>query len=562
MKKTLFFLLLLCQISFSQTEYPQDYFRNPMEIPIVLAGTFAELRPNHFHAGLDIKTQQREGLNVHTSAPGYVSRIKISHFGYGKALYVTHPNGYTTVYAHLQKFSDKIEKYIKECQYQKETYEVEVFPTPDELPVTQDEIIALSGNTGGSFAPHLHFEIRDNEERPMNPMLFGLNVKDSRKPTINGIFAYAKNEKSHVNGSQKRIELRLIPTAGSDFNVEEIEALGDIGFGINTYDRLDDAPNKNGVNSIQCFYNGSKHFEIDFKRFSYSETKHINRLIDFENYKTKHNYIQKLFVEQNNPLSLYKDVENNGYVTVQDSTSSVYKIRVKDFKDNDVWITIPIKGTELELPKQEEDIKPMYYALPGKATNLEKGNISVNIPQGTFYDDTYLDFDVKADTLLLGKDIVPLQKSFSIKYDISNYLDDDKEKLYIAELTGYNKTPRYLTTSRQGETLAAKTKSLGTFTLESDLVPPTITPVNFYDGKWMSNATELKVKIGDKDSGISNYRATINGKWILMEYEYKKGTLTYNFEDNIISDTENNLKVIVTDNVGNSSTFEATFFRK
>ncbi|WMI67156.1 M23 family metallopeptidase [Mangrovimonas sp. YM274] len=562
MKKVLFFLLSSCHICFSQSPYPQDYFRNPMEIPIVLAGTFAELRPNHFHAGLDIKTQHREGLNIHTAAPGYVSRIKISHYGYGKALYVTHPNGYTTVYAHLQKFSDKIEKYIKECQYQKESYQVEVFPTPDELPIAKDEIIALSGNTGGSSAPHLHFEIRDNEERPMNPMLFGMDVSDSRKPTINGLFAYVKNENSHINGSQKRKELRLIPTGTGDFNVEEIEALGEIGFGINAHDRLDDAPNKNGVSNIQSFYNGSKHFEIDFKRFSYSETKHINRLIDFENYKTNHNYIQKLFVEQNNPLSLYKDVENSGYVKVLDSTSSVYKIRVKDFKENDVWITIPIKGKDIALPEPLEDIKPMHYALPGKATNLEKGNISVYIPKGTFYDDTYLDFDVKADTLLLGKDIVPLQKPFTITYDISNYLDDDKEKLYIAELTGYYKTPRYVSTSRQGESLSARSKSLGTYTLESDLVPPTITPVNFYDGKWMSNATELKVKIGDKDSGISNYRATINGKWILMEYEYKKGTLTYNFEDNVISDTENNLKVIVTDNVGNSSTFEATFFRK
>ena len=175
MKYILLLILLPLQV-FSQSEYPQDYFRNPLDITLVLSGSFAELRSNHFHSGLDIKTQQKQGLKVYTAADGYVSRIKVSHFGYGKALYITHPNGYTTVYAHLKKFSPKIEAYVKKRQYEKESYEVEFFPNTDELLISRDEIVAFSGNTGGSGGPHLHFEIRDNAERPINPMLFGINT--------------------------------------------------------------------------------------------------------------------------------------------------------------------------------------------------------------------------------------------------------------------------------------------------------------------------------------------------------------------------------------------------
>jgi murein DD-endopeptidase MepM/ murein hydrolase activator NlpD len=199
MKK--FLLLFLISVSvYAQSEYPQDYFRNPLDIPIVLSGTFGELRSSHFHSGLDIKTKQQEGLRVYAAAEGYVSRIKISHFGYGKALYITHPNGYTTVYGHLQKLSDRLERYIKNCQYDKESFEVEVFPTPDELPVEKNEIVAYSGNTGGSGGPHLHFEVRDNAERPLNPMLFGITAKDSKAPLVLGVYAYPKDDKAVING--------------------------------------------------------------------------------------------------------------------------------------------------------------------------------------------------------------------------------------------------------------------------------------------------------------------------------------------------------------------------
>lgn len=555
-------IILISQLSFAQNPYPQDYFRDPLDINLVLSGTFAELRSNHFHSGLDIKTQQREGLKVYTAASGYISRIKISHWGYGKALYITHPNGYTTVYAHLQKFAPKIEAYIKRLQYEKESFEIEVFPKITELLVDKDEVIAFSGNTGGSGGPHLHFEIRDNKERPLNPMLFGIDAKDTRQPMILGLYAYPIENESHINNSNEKTKLRLVPTNEGDYTVESINAYGKIGFGVVTYDQQDFAANKNGVNNIQTFYNGNKNFEIDFKRFSFSETKHLNRLIDYAYFKKKKSRIQKLYIEQNNPLSLYKNVIDNGFVIVEDSTSSVYKLRVSDYKGNDTWVTVPISGSKSNNIKRTPKKITEHYLYANKANTLEGDNVSVYIPSNTFYDDFFIDFKVENDTLILHESTIPAQKNFTINFNISHYQEADKDKLYIARKTGYKNNVVYSSTRRKGNTLSTSTKILGTYTLAMDTEGPTITPVNFQEGKWLSKYRYLKVKIKDAVSGIKNYRATINGKWILMEYDYKKNSLVYDFNDNVNLETKNNLKIIVTDNVGNSSTFEATFFRK
>jgi hypothetical protein len=555
--------LFLIQFSIAQTPYPQDYFRSPLDVTLILSGTFAELRSNHFHSGLDIKTQQREGLNVYAAAEGYVSRIKISHYGYGKALYITHPNGYTTVYAHLKKFAPRVEDYIKKLQYEKESFEIEVFPDNETLPIASDEIVAYSGNTGGSGGPHLHFEIRDKEERPINPMLFGIDIKDSQPPKIISAFAYPISGDAHINESTELTKLRLKEENNGTYTVENIKAYGKIGFGIETYDRQDLAANKNGVSNIQTFFNGNKNFEIDFKRFSFDETQHLNRLIDYEYYENENTRIQKLFVQQNNPLSLYKDVDSNGYVQVEDSTSSVYKVRVKDFKDNDSWITINIKGEKIDALKPKYIKATDYFVYADQSTTLEKENVSVYIPSNTFYDDFFIDFNVVNDTLTIHEPIIPLQKNMVINFDVSDYKEEDKNKLYIGRLSKYGNKIYYVSAIKKENTLTAFTKTLGTYTIGIDNDEPSIKPVNFQEGKWLSKYRYLTLKIDDKTSGVKSYRATINGKWILMEYDYKKNTLVYDFNDDVIkNETKYNLKVIVTDNVGNSSTFETIFYRK
>jgi hypothetical protein len=562
MRHILLLLVFLTTSSIAQNIYPQDYFRSPLDIELVLSGTFAELRSNHFHSGLDIKTKQREGLSVYATASGYISRIKISHYGYGKAIYITHPNGYVTVHGHLQRFSDKVEAYVKKHQYEKESFEIELFPDINDLIVTKGEVFAYSGNTGGSGGPHLHFEIRDNQERPINPLLFGLKVKDSKKPIVKSMYAYPINDLSHVNGSNLKQKLRVIPQKNGDYKVEDLTAYGKIGFAVNTIDQQDLAANKNGVYKIETFYNGAQNFTIDFRKFSFDETKHLNRLIDYTHYKDEKERLQKLFLDTNNPLSLYKDKIDDGYLVIYDTVSNVYKVKISDFEGNETNIDINIKGEDKQPNDVSKNFTSPYYIKSGEANVLENQNIKVDFPRETFYDDFFIDFRVNGDTLKLHENNLASKKYFTISYDVSNYNPEDLKQVYIARLVGWNNFLSYSSTQRKDNILFTRTKNLGTYCLARDTVNPTITPISFKDGQWLSKYRFLKVKIDDKHTGISNYRATLNGQWILMEYDYKKKTLTYDFNDKVVTDTKNNLKIIVTDNVGNSSTFEASFFRK
>ena len=561
MKKIKVLFFLCCASLFAQEELPKNYFNKPVKIPLVLSGNFGELRNNHFHSGLDIKTQQQSGIPIYAPADGFVNRIKVSHFGYGKALYLKHPTGYQTVYAHLKKYSDTIQKFVKNAQYKKESYEIELFPEANQLKVKKGDLIGYTGNSGSSEGPHLHFEIRDKNSRPMNPLLFGITIPDSRDPIVTNLYAYPLDKSSQINQSKNPVKIRLILQKDGSYKAENITAFGKIGFGISAFDQQNGASNKNGVYEVDTFYNGKQNFKVVFEKFSFAETGYINRYIDYNYFKNNKIRIQKLFRESNNPLSIIKNEIGNGILDIQDQLNSNYLIKVTDFNNNTVSISIPIIGEQLEALTPEIVNKTDDFIFAQEGSSITKGKFNVYIPANSFYEDTYLDIDVKIDTLKLHKDVVPLHKKISITTDISNYNKTDIDKLYIGRLN-YKKIPYYIKTSRKGNKLIAQTKKLGTFVLAVDTKKPEIKPINFLNKKWISKNKTLKIKITDDLSGISSYRATINGKFILMEYDYKKDVLTYDFNDQIISEVENNLKLIVIDNVGNNTTFESTFFRK
>ena len=559
--KNLFIIFFCVGICYSQETIPTDYFSNPMEIPLILSGSFGELRSNHFHSGLDIKTQQREGIPIYAPADGYVSRIKVAHYGYGKALYIKHPNGYTTVYAHLQRYADSIQDYVKSNQYNKETYVIELFPDAEKLRVKKGDLIGFSGNTGGSGGPHLHFEIRDANSRPMNPMLFGIEIPDTKKPLINTVIAYPIGKDSHINQSNFPVKLRLIKQKDGSYKTENINAFGKIGFGVSTIDQQNGASNKNGVYEIKTAFNGEEKLTITFDKFSFAETRYLNRLIDYSYWKKNRNRVQKLFIEENNPLSIFKNQLNNGMLDIENDFSSIFKIDIKDFKGNVSQISIPIKGKELPILNKKDAKETQDFIFSNEITSITKGKFSVYIPRNSLYEDTYLSIEASSDTLHFHKDVIPIHKNITISVDASNYDEKHLDKLFIGRLN-YKGQPYYSKTFRKGTKLSTYIRMFGSYTLVADTEIPKITPVNFSEKKWISKNKTLKIKIEDELSGIKAYRATLNGKFILMEYNYKKDVLTYDFADNIISDTENNLKLIVVDNVGNSATFETTFFRK
>ncbi|MFX0558308.1 M23 family metallopeptidase [Maribacter sp. CXY002] len=555
-------LFLLPTLFFGQEKYPQEAFRPPMDIPIILAGTFGELRSNHFHSGIDIKTQQREGVPIYGIGEGTITRIKVSLWGYGKVLYIAHPNGYTSVYGHLQKFSPKIEEYIKEIQYSKKSYEVEVFPDYGELKIEKGELIAYSGNTGGSAGPHLHFEIRSSiSEKPTNPLLYNINVADATNPTLESLFVYPLSEDSQVNNSIEKVQVNFTKQNDGTFLAEKVNAYGKIGIGFIGFDRQDMAANKNGVYSVSLSANGRTYSSYDFESFSFGETRYINTLIDYDYFGRYNKRIQKCFKSPGNYLNIYNEIYNNGIIEISDGLSYNLDLIIEDLAGNKVQVRIPVEGKN-DTPKDaiKHAITP-NFVIAKKPNNYDLGVAKVYFPENTFYEDFYIDLAKGKDTVTIHTNTVPAHRNFTITFDASKYSAEEQKQLFIARLDR-NLKPSYLNTYKRGGTFTARTRDLGTYTLAKDTIAPKIRNKNFKEKQWLNNYRYLSVHISDDLSGIDTYTATLNGEWVLMEYEPKRNTLTYNFDDKILDKKQCVLKLTVTDNVGNTSTMTTSFFRK
>lgn len=555
--KFLILAFLFSPFLFAQTQYPKDYFRPPLDIPMQLSGNFGELRPNHFHAGFDLKTNQKEGLNVYAIADGYVSRIKISTFGNGKCIYITHPNGYTSVYGHLQTTVGPIQDYVKKTHYKEKAYEIEMLLKPDELPVTKGQLIALSGNTGSSEGPHLHFEIRDTKtEFVINPIFFGFdqNIKDTKKPTLSSLYVYPLYNAT-VNQSKQPLLVNMTLQKDGTYLAAKVKTNGKIGFGINASDTDDVSFNKNGVFNVSTFLNGNQNYNYQFNTYSFDEMRYINAFIDYPRYKKTSQRVQKLFMKTPFALSIIKTDSLRGIISAVPNLTSNYRIEVSDYFGNSNSITVPIEY-DLETPLvPSEPVTSKYFVRYNKDSNFEKDNMSVFFPAGTFYDDFNLNFDVKNNKIYIHDDTVPVHSNFTITIKDTVYPESLKDKLYIGKGTSYNGT------TRNGDVFTAKAKILGTYGLVLDTIVPVIKIAKPVEGKWISDQKKIEFTISDSLSGIKSYNGYLNGSWVLFEYENKNRKITHIFDDQYLTEGENFLKIEVVDNVGNSTIFETHFFR-
>ena len=558
-KRVLPLSLLAIITSFLQA---QEAPTPPLDIPLKLSGTFGEFRPTHFHAGLDIKTQGKEGFKVSSIKAGSVRRIKVATTGYGKCLYIQHADGTTSVYAHLKKFAPKIESFIKAYQYEKETFLTQKFLKLGEITVEQGEVIGYSGNTGGSLGPHLHFEIRDTKaETPLNPLQLGFKIPDSIRPIIQGFYRYKKDE----NGLSKKTQLPLERINDSVYQADLQRLGGTHAFGVRLFDRQDLSYNRNGVYKAAVTVNGKEIFSYTFDKIDFKDGKKIDALIDYSTYREERIRIQKLFRDLEVDYSFLPKTAPDGFVHFEKDRAYQVEIIVEDYARNKTYISFYVDGKE-DFPA--DAIAPMQNPISTDKDYLFAfEQHEVYVPKNSFYQTVDLIIKERKDTLIIEKTPFPQRKGFELSVSIPATLDSlDRQQLSLAlydpEEEKEEKRLRYVWTAKKDSILETKYAFAGQYVLTKDSLAPTLKPLNFKDQQWMSNYKFLELEVDDEFSGIKSYRATINGQWILMEHEPKDKTLIYNFGDIEFDQTKLNFELEVEDQVGNRSIFNATIFRK
>lgn len=535
----------------------------PLDIPLKLSGTFGEFRPTHFHAGLDIKTQGKEGLKVSAIKKGSIRRIRVALSGYGKCLYIQHADGTTSVYAHLKKFAPKIESFIKAYQYEKESFTVQKFLQLGEITVEQGELIGYSGNTGGSLGPHLHFEIRDTQaETPLNPLQLNFDIPDSIRPIVQGLYRYSLKNNRIIG------EKTVLPLTRKNDSVyiAELQRLGgNHALGIRLFDRQDLSYNRNGVYRVILRVNGATKFFYTFDKIDFRDGKKIDALIDYPTYKKEKIRIQKLFRSFDIAYSFLPEKAPNGILNFEKGKAYKVEIIIDDFQQNSTYIEFYVDGSTPHLPPP-----PAPYTnpiVPDKDYLFVYDQHELYIPKNSFYQTIDLPIKAMKDTLIIGPVDSPQSKGLELTVNLPKELDTIAKRqfslaLYQPDQKKKEKRLRFVWTAKKDSIAWTKNAYTGTYVFTKDSLAPTIKPLNFKPDQWMTNYKFLEVEIEDDFSGIKNYRATLNGKWILMEYEPKDQTLIYQFSDHNFEEAALNFRLEVTDQVENSTTYSATIYRK
>ncbi|MCJ0742857.1 M23 family metallopeptidase [Pedobacter montanisoli] len=550
---------------FSNNKYPLTDFRYPLDIvPPELAGSFGELRANHFHSGIDFRTNQRTGYPVYATADGYVSRLRVQNSGFGLALYITHPNGYTSVYGHLSRFNPKIAQIVKQLQYAKKSYEIDEFPNADLIQVRKGEVIAYSGNTGSSGGPHLHFELRDSKtEATINPQLLGIEIPDHIPPVIHAMYVYRLNGLTFNEFTPKQ----YFQVAGGNgtYTLNKVNTInlgGEVGFGIVVNDRHDGASGNNGVYSIELFVDDIAVYTSALERFSFENSRAINSHIDYATaLKTKQN-IQKSFVDPGNPLKIYYNLVNNGRIDFADEKLHKVRYVITDAKGNKSTLSFNVQANNkatIASPKAGDGILFPYSQMNEYTTE----DVKIVLPKGTLYND--LSFVYKKHSRPQGNafsaihqvqnTLTPLHTGFDIWIKPDSSLNKYQSKALIVNSSYVSQGGIF-----ENGWVKASPRTFGNFFVAIDTIAPSIVPVNISNGKNMAGLAKMSFRISDNLSGIKSFNGYIDGKWVLMEFDTKTANLWHSFDENTKAG-KHSFELIVVDMKDNVKRYAIDFYR-
>ncbi|PHN03093.1 M23 family metallopeptidase [Flavilitoribacter nigricans] len=545
--------------------YPTDYFAPPVKGVLRLSGTFGELRSNHFHSGIDIKGGI--GVPLYTVADGYISRIKIEGGGYGNALYITHPNGYTSVYAHMNEYIPEIETFVKSQQYANESFDLDLELERDQFPLKKGDKIGEMGTTGYSFGPHLHFEMRNTQTgAPINPLLFGYKVADDQSPRMHQLKVYGLNEQLETIDS----EIHSLVSKHGGYGVRGDTLVVDTrqaGFGLKVYDHMTGVNNWNGIYKLDVKLEDSLIYQFEMETFPFNETRYLNAHLDYAEQVQNKAYFNRCYRLPGNRLSIYREQPEEGVVRLSSKRAKKVEMIASDLAGNQSYFVFWIKqrpGNDLE-----EESLPYNYFLPfNQESVIDNGSIRVHIPRGALYENCYLQYQLVTDRSdnvyssvhKLHNDLFPIHEYFELAIRPVVLPESLRDKAFVA-LCGNN----IVNCGGQWENgmLTTRVRTFGDFCIMVDEVPPTIRPVNFSSNLKGADRIDFSIwdnfRTGGTAAGLK-FRATVDGRWVLMKYDAKNARITHYFDDTI-PPGQHEFRLTLTDAVGNETVFERSFTR-
>ncbi len=540
-----------------------QHFRNPLDIPIRLSANFGDIREDHFDTGIDIRTNEKIGYKVYAAADGYVSRIKVSPYGYGKVLYITHPGGFITVYGHLDHFNSSIDKYVRDHQYAAKKFDVEMFPNANLFTVKEGDLIAISGNSGGSSGPHLHFEIRDGsgETYPLNPEKF-LNIADTIAPRFNNLFIYPLSLCcTHIPPHQYGVTA----TDSEAITVPDTIVVNDmnIGFGVDAEDFMNGSGSDLGVYRLQGAVDGTSYFSMKLDRLRFDNGRYVNAHVDYRFWQQSDTIVRRLFLLPGDHNSIYDLANSAGKILLSDTLVHHVNISASDENGNTTNLNFFVKYSGLyQAPDSTTAFSSLFKA--GDPNSFDADSIRLRLTANALYDDLNFNYSITetgSDNYLtaihhIHNPFTPLQEAATLQL-LARPIPDSLKTKTVVVYRNQRRRLSALSTHWEGDFITAKIRDFGDYFAMLDTLPPVISVIGLRQNSYLKRKS-IHFVAADNLSGISSYNGYLDGKWILLEYNPKANQLICNL-DLPLNPGNHKLKIDAADEVNNRTAYTFKF---